>query len=176
MSASASDAATPIDPVRFTLAIHDLPIDALHSKAAEIRNSISHLRHSNAQMLPFADEGDQDCKEAMFENLTVIGRMNVRLSLLRQEVEMRGLPWSAEGEEGESEHEKTVDGLPNGVVGIATNGVAESRGSNGAAQGESAPAPRAPSGRLTDEELRRQLEAQLGVEDGEEGSSAGVHL
>ena len=84
------DRGPPIDPARFAMALEGLPIDSIHAKAAEIRNSIAHLRSSNEQMMPFADEGDQDCKEAMFENLTVIGRMNQRIALLRAEVERRG--------------------------------------------------------------------------------------
>lgn len=54
-----SHEALPIDIPSFTRALESLPVDALHTKAAEIRNSISHLRSSNEQMLPFADQGDQ---------------------------------------------------------------------------------------------------------------------
>ncbi|KAK3725071.1 hypothetical protein LTR37_000581 [Vermiconidia calcicola] len=150
--------ARPIDPARFSLALEGLPIENLHSKAAEIRNSIAHLKHSNEQMLPFADEGDDDCREAMFENLTVINRMNERIGLLRAEVEKRGMRWS----EGEVEDSKMVNGdgeaiVVNGNRHAAANGTGES--------------PRAPSGSLNDDELRRQLEAQMG--DDEED---GVHL
>jgi len=54
-----SHEALPIDAAAFNQAIHDLPLDTLHSKAAELQNNISHLKYSNEQMMPFADEGDQ---------------------------------------------------------------------------------------------------------------------
>lgn len=100
-------------------------------------------------MLPFAEEGDQDCKEAMFENLTVIGRINERIELLREEVERRGMPWvNGDGEEARGKEDTRVNGAEDGRNGSARNG------------------------RLTDEELRRQLEAQMGEEEEEDG----VHL
>ena len=114
-------------------------------------------------MLPFAEEGDDDCREAMFENLAVIGRMNERIEMLRREVEGRGMRWG----ESEVEDAKGLDGevngdgrMANGERGVVMNGTG-------------APAPRQPSGRLTDEELRRQLEAHLGEQEGEDD---GVHL
>ena len=96
----------------------------------------------------------------MFENLSVIGRMNERIGLLRAEVERRGLRWS-EAEVEDHEHAKT-NGVVNGD-GQPVNGLASAGTS----------APRAPSGRLTDEELRRQLEAQMSGMDEEDD---GVHL
>jgi hypothetical protein len=54
-----SHQALPIDRVRFAEALESLPLDALHSKVAELRNSMNHLRSSNEQMMPFADQGDQ---------------------------------------------------------------------------------------------------------------------
>jgi len=173
-----SETTTPIDPTRFAEALEGLPIDSLHAKAAEIRNSQTHLRHSNEQMLPFAEEGDQDCKDAMFENLAVIGRMNQRVELIRAEVEKRGMRWS-EGEVEDREGvngEAMVDGegrVVNGTVGATTNGVDGEATVDSAVSGE-VPAPRAPSGRVTDEELRRQLETQMGEDDDEDGE--GVHL
>ena len=82
-----SSDARPIDPLRFAEALETLPLDALHAKAAELSNSIEQLRSSNEQMVPFADEGDQDCKDAMFENLGVITRMHHRVELIKAEVE-----------------------------------------------------------------------------------------
>ena len=187
----------PISPTRFRAALTHLDLPTLHAKAAEIQNSIAHLKSSNDQMLPFAEEGDADCREAMFENLGVIGRMNERVGMIRGEVEARGMPWTAEGE-GDGE----VDGVgPNGNgIGVRggrvdtdgdgivmggpgselLNGVGGRTAAgpestvNSAAVGE-VPAPRAPSGRLTDEELRRQLEAQ--TRDGGDGEGEeGVHL
>ncbi|KAK5164963.1 uncharacterized protein LTR77_009628 [Saxophila tyrrhenica] len=152
-----SSGAAPIDPARFAEALESLPLDSLHAKAAELRNSIAHLKSSNEQMLPFADEGDADCREAMFENLAVIGRMNERIDLLRKEVEGRGMRW-AEGEVEDAEKSGTI---VNGHVDGEMSGV------NGTS-GETA-AQRAPSGRLTDEELRRRLEAEMGGADEEDG-------
>jgi hypothetical protein len=149
-----SSGAQPIDPERFAAALEGLPLGNLHAKAAELQNNIAHLKYSNEQMLPFADDGDNDCKEAMFENLVVIGRMNDRIKMLRDEVEKRGMRWS----EGEVEEKALANGH--------AEGDAES------ASGHSAVQERAPSGRLTDEELRRRLEAEVG----DEGNEDGVHL
>jgi hypothetical protein len=54
-----SHEALPIDRVQFAEALESLPLDALHAKVAELRNNMDHLRYSNEQMVPFADEGDQ---------------------------------------------------------------------------------------------------------------------
>jgi len=111
--------------------------------------------------MPFAEEGDQDCKDAMYENLVVIGRMNERIGMLRAEVERRGMRWAdAEVEEANAnkDHEMTD------TSGQLVNGHAD----NNIRQTESAP-----SGRLTDEELRARLAQQLEDDDGEE---EGVHL
>lgn len=148
-----SSTSTPISPEMFALAIKDLPVDTLYSKAAELQNSISHLRDSNEQMKEYADEGDEVCKEAIAENDVVVKRIEERVALLKVEVESRGLIWSAHGA---NEEEVKV----NGHVGV-----------NGEADGD-APVARAPSGRLTDEELRRRMEAQMGGDDEEDG----VHL
>jgi hypothetical protein len=179
-----SSEARPIDPLRFAEALETLPLDALHAKAAELQNSMEQLRSSNEQMVPFADEGDQDCKDAMFENLGVITRMHNRVELIKTEVEKRGMPWPSEerergvvdvqrlrefGIEGEN-GEQIIVGRPerdeplvNGATGAAAvNGTVGGEGSNASVQ---------QSGRLTDEELRRQLEAQMDMDDEE-----GVHL
>lgn len=174
-----STQSTPIDPLRFAEALEALPLDALHAKAAELQNSIGHLRSSNDQMLPFADEGDQDCKEAMFENLGVIGRMNERVGLIKAEVERRGMPWPSEERQAES-----------GVGSEAGEAIVAGRGEMVNGDGEmvngtvgSAPEPASTgarqqqSGRLTDEELRRQVEAQLEAQMAEEDDGGeGVHL
>lgn len=172
----------PIDPLRFAEALETLPLDALHAKAAELSNSISQLRSSNLQMAPFADEGDTDCKEAMFENLGVITRMHNRVELIKVEVEKRGMPWpSEERERGMVDvdvrrlREFGMEG-ENGeqiVVGRAESDAPVVNGTtaNGSVGGEESGARAQQSGRLTDEELRRQLEAQMGMDDEE-----GVHL
>ncbi|CAK1355666.1 hypothetical protein CB0940_00633 [Cercospora beticola] len=153
-----SSSSTPISPEMFAIAIKDLPVDTLYAKAAELLNSMQHLRDSNAQMAEFADSGDEVCKEAISENDVVISRMQERIELCKAEVEGRGMRWTG--------HVQAAEEKENGeaVNGTLTNGHAE--------QDESAvPETRVPSGRLTDEELRRQLEAQMG-DDGEDG----VHL
>ncbi|KAL8811260.1 MAG: hypothetical protein Q9223_001849 [Gallowayella weberi] len=85
--------AVPISHDRFAEAIADLPIGNLHAKAAELRNSIAHLVQSNEQLQPFAEDGDQDCADAIEENKEVVHRMEARIALLKREVEKRGLPW-----------------------------------------------------------------------------------
>lgn len=151
--------ALPIDPTAFAEALESLPADALHLKAAEIENTLLHLRSSNAQMLEYADAGDQDCKDAIFENLGVIARMNERLRRLRAEVEKRGLTWPNE-ETGRQEQGVKV----NGAV------IEERQEEQTQAQHSESSVQREPSGRLTDEELRRRLEEQLGEDE------EGVHL
>ncbi|KAL8854637.1 MAG: hypothetical protein Q9221_000672 [Calogaya cf. arnoldii] len=91
-----SASAVPISQDRFAEAIADLSIGNLHAKAAELRNSIAHLVHSNEQLQPFADDGDRECADAIKENQEVMARMVVRIDLLRREVETRGLPWGEE--------------------------------------------------------------------------------
>jgi len=172
------DPTLPISAADFALAISDLPLDTLHAKAAEIENSMRHLRSSNAQMLPFADNGDQDCKDAVFENLQVIGRMNERIDLLRAEVERRGMRWS--GAELEDDNARVrANGVVNGDGAVVINGhgfearmVDGESAADGTAVSGVVSAPRAPSGRWTDEELRRRIEAQTA----DDGDDEGVHL
>ncbi|KAM3418480.1 hypothetical protein BST61_g4462 [Cercospora zeina] len=153
-----SSSSTPISPEMFALAIKDLPVDTLYAKAAELLNSMQHLRDSNAQMAEFADSGDEVCEEAISENDVVISRMQERVELCKAEVEGRGLRWTGHVQAAEAkEDDDVVNGtLTNGHAGQEESSVQETR---------------APSGRLTDEDLRRQLEAQMGDED-----EGGVHL
>lgn len=88
-----SSESLPITPARFAAALEDLPLASLHLKAAELRNSISHLQYSNEQLMPFSTAGDLDCSEAILENAEVIKRMEERIGLLKAEVEGRGMPW-----------------------------------------------------------------------------------
>jgi len=155
-----SSDALPVAPGDFARALESLPPETLHEKAAEIQNSIVHLKSSNDQMMPYADEGDQDCKEAMFENLVVIGRMNERVKLLREEIEKRGLRWA----DAEVEDAKLR-------AAAKTNGHVEGDGAGAEDRQEVREAARQQGGRLTDDELRRRLEAQM-ADDEEEG----VHL
>lgn len=149
-----SHEALPIDRVRFAEALESLPLDALHSKVAELRNNMNHLRSSNEQMVPFADEGDQDCKDAMYENLIVINRMNERIELLRAEVEKRGMRWS----EAEVKDLQVSERMVNGDSATQTQPT------------------QSQSGRLTDDELRAQLEARLAQHSHEDQEEEGLHL
>lgn len=94
----------PITPARFAAALKDLSVASLHLKVLEIRNSLAHLAHSNAQLRPFAEGAvaalggepgapDPDCADAIRENEAVIERMRARVELVRAEVEERGLSW-----------------------------------------------------------------------------------
>ncbi|KEQ61535.1 uncharacterized protein M437DRAFT_51116 [Aureobasidium melanogenum CBS 110374] len=158
-----SHEALPIDRARFAEALESLPLDALHSKVAELRNNMNHLRYSNEQMVPFADEGDQgnsdvdgeDCKDAMYENLVVISRMNERIDLLRAEVEKRGMRWS----EAEVEDRQVSERMVNGDSASTTTTQSQPR-----------------SGRLTDDQLRAQLEARLAQDTQDVQEEEGLHL
>ena len=105
--------ATPIQPERFAEAILDLPLSNLHFKAAELRNSISHLVSSNSQLQSFAGEGDKDCVDAIRENEETMMRMEERILLLRREVERRGFQW---GEDVDTDIRARVNGNKDGDV------------------------------------------------------------
>ena len=114
-----SSASAPISAERFAEAIEDLSIGLLHNKAAEIQNSISHLEVSNEQLQQYADAGDKDCSDAISENRTVIVRMEERITLLKEEVVRRGLPWPNNG--GVSSKDTASSGRETGN-GVQTNG------------------------------------------------------
>ena len=103
----------------------------------------------------------------MYENLVVLNRMNERITLLRAEVEKRGMRWAdAEDEQAERNKDTNMtdaDGRTvNGHAGQIT--VADSAIASGAVQTQ--------SGRLTDEELRVRLADRLGEDEDDDG----VHL
>ncbi|KAF2145378.1 uncharacterized protein K452DRAFT_196351, partial [Aplosporella prunicola CBS 121167] len=77
--------ARPITAGAFAEAIQELELGSLHAKAAELRNSIYHMQRSNAQLAPFAAEGDQDCADAITENDDVMRRYRARIELLKEE-------------------------------------------------------------------------------------------
>lgn len=155
------DITAPITPARFAAALKDLSAASLHLKVLEIRNSLAHLAHSNAQLRPFAEgaaaapggvpgEPDADCADAIRENEAVIERMRGRIELVRAEVEERGLSWREFEAKDELEDDEpgvvpppaataevpgaSAAGAPvaNGVNGHAEGGGAGS-GANGAA-------------------------------------------
>ena len=150
-----SSEARPISTSQFVLAIQDLPLENIYSKASEIENSIAHLERSNRQLQEYSDSiksdatiggevkeevGDKECLDAIAENQVVIDRQKERVGLLRGEAERRGGRWHG-GAEGE-------------------NGVNGSGGGGG--------------GRLTDDELRRQMAERMGEEEDDDGD--GMHL
>jgi hypothetical protein len=94
-----SSESRPISPTRFAAALKELPLSSLYGKAAELRNSMTHLVASNDQLLEFAAT-DKDCADAIRENDVVLQRMEERILLLQFEVEVtRGLKWVEPGQE-----------------------------------------------------------------------------
>ena len=90
----------------------------------------------------------------MYENLIVINRMNERIQLLRAEVEKRGMRWS----EAEVEDLQVSERMVNGDSATQTQPT------------------QSQSGRLTDDELRAQLEASLAQHSHEDQEEEGLHL
>ncbi|KAK1989952.1 hypothetical protein LX36DRAFT_593669 [Colletotrichum falcatum] len=190
---------TPISPARFAEALRDLSLPTLHLKALEIRNSVLHLRYSNAQLRPYAEGAattldaadasagrpDPDCVDAIRENEAVIDRMDERLRIIRREVEGRGHSWDdfrskeevdiaagqgAAAPADNSPHPAWLDGTFQ--MGTIRNG--EIRMDPAPAR----PTPQ-PGGRLSDEELRRAMEERmrdLGHDEGDEDEGGGMHL
>lgn len=78
--------------------------------------------------------------------------------MLREEVEKRGYLW---GQDESGEVKAGVNGDVDGVPAV-----------NGTGSASAAGAEQRPSGRLTDEELRRRLEEQMAADD----DGDGVHL
>lgn len=190
----------PITPARFASALPALPLSTLHETAAQTRNSITHLLSSNAELRPHADDEDGVCKEALAENEVVIERMRGRLVMLKAEVEGRGFLWVEDetgiekervievnsgmngrvnggfsgGVNGRTNGEQVVGGSADSRTDQAVGRTADSR-TDHAGVGHAVNGHRSNgSGRLTDEELRRRLEEQMGGLDGDE--EGGMHL
>lgn len=157
------DITAPITPARFAAALKDLSPASLHLKVLEIRNSLAHLAHSNAQLRPFAEgtaaapgatpgEPDADCADAIRENEVVIERMHGRVELVRAEVEGRGLSWrefEAKDELEDDEPDVAAVPAPTATPASASvpaaapvaNGVNGHAGGGGAGPGASGAAP-----------------------------------
>ncbi|KAJ9164624.1 hypothetical protein NKR19_g1252 [Coniochaeta hoffmannii] len=144
---------------------------------------------------------DQDCIDAIKENEDVIKRMQERIALIKAEVEERGCSWTEFQSKEEVEEEErrrreeagqaVIDGVNHaGVNEDRTNGEGVNgdsgrtnnpwtdgtfqtgRISNGEIRMDPVPGSRPNGGgSLTDEELRRRLEEQMGSlgDDDEEG-------
>ena len=198
-----SSEALPINPARFANALKDLPLETLHFKGAEIRNSIAHLDYSNEQLKPFADgtdpscngTSDHDCADAIRENEIVIARMQERIALLRAEVEGRGSSWlefvskeelengegAAGGDEGTGEERSSAwsDGtfqtgrIVNGDVVVDAQANGVINGTETTSSGGTA-AANGTGGRMDDESLRRAMEERM--RDMGEDDEDGMHL
>ncbi|KAI9656732.1 MAG: hypothetical protein M1821_003371 [Bathelium mastoideum] len=173
-----STTSNPITPARFAAALPALPLSALHAKAAELRNALSHLASSNAQLADFAAAGDADCADALRENGEVARRMEERIALLRAEVQARGMPWP-EDEDEEAVNGKVVNGDGNGVrednegaQGAQRDEGVVGGGGGGAGGGQEDERRGGERRGLSDEELQLRLRERLGEPDEDEG----VHL
>ncbi|KAF9887461.1 hypothetical protein FE257_010178 [Aspergillus nanangensis] len=99
-----SEEALPITLGAFGEAIKELPLAVVYAKASELRNSISHLRRSNAELRSFVTEScdsDSERRELetyISENEDVVTSMTDRIMLLKAEVEGRGQLWIEEEE------------------------------------------------------------------------------
>lgn len=141
-------------------------MENIYGKAYEINNSIAHLQQSNKVLQEYSDSikaddsldasvrvnGDKDCLDAIQENEVVIERQRERVRLLKTEVERRGQLWHEADPDEPASQASTSNGA----------------GSNVQAQQQS-------SGRLTDDELRRQVE-NMYPEDGGDDDTGGMHL
>lgn len=185
-----SSESEPISPERFAAALAELPLSALRLKVLEIRNSMSHLLYSNAELKPFADADppDEVCAEAIRENEAVMERMLVRIAALKEEVENRGARWdefeAATAGEGEAAAaEQNASGETAGGEGASAEGAhpAWSDGTfrTGTIRLEPSGGEQT-GGTLSDEELARQLAERMRAleEDGDGDNTAqnGVHL
>ncbi|KAL8955121.1 MAG: hypothetical protein Q9193_006901 [Seirophora villosa] len=159
MSASAA----PIPLERFADAIAELPLDNLHAKAAELRNSIIHLVASNEQLQEYADDGDAECADAIQENEDVIERTRDRIMLLRNEVENRGFRWGED--EPATVNSKSEDQMN-------SNGP-DKEGSTSVEATAPDQSPRIAGGSRADELARRLPE---GTSENMGNSEDGVHL
>jgi len=154
--------AAPITSAEFAEAIKDLPLDSLHLKVLETRNSIVHLDYSNEELRPYADGReavlgapagqasgvpDQDCIDAIKENELLIEKLQSYIRLIRAEVESRGCSWtefqSSEEREAEQAAAKAAASddsnvVTNGDSHGPTNGAREAAGAG--PQGSSHPA------------------------------------
>lgn len=113
-----------ISPSAFASALEELPLSALYAKVSELRNSIAHLHRSNAELRTFLAESqdpEEEKKELegyVAENEDVVASMNVRIALLKTEVERRGQLWietevkEREDGDGDAEQQRLAGNTP----------------------------------------------------------------
>lgn len=95
----------PITPEAFASAIKALPLSAVYAKVFELRNSIAHLKRSNAELRLYILESEggpeaadnKELESYIQENEGVIEVMMQRIELCKAEVENRGQQWIEEG-------------------------------------------------------------------------------
>ena len=159
----------PISSARFAAALPDLPLSSLHTKAAEIRNSIAHLKMSNDELQSYAASGDRECSEAFCENVEVINRMEERLVVLKKEVEGRGYRWDEHENHDNADTESNDDkAMANGGPDTRLNGDGDQADEVAVRSAERT------GGRLNDEELARLLQQRL--DEDNEPDADGIHL
>jgi len=129
-----SSEAEPISLERFAEALKELPLVSLRLKVLEIRNSVSHLIYSNAELKPFAEANppDEVCVEAIRENEVVLERMAGRISVLKFEVEERGGRWE-DFEAGVFERDILVNGTDVDTPGESAPASGDASGRQGGA-------------------------------------------
>ncbi|GAB1215997.1 hypothetical protein ATERTT37_005197 [Aspergillus terreus] len=134
-----SGESAPITLDAFAEAIKELPLSVVYAKVTELRNSIAHLRRSNAELQTFVAEScdtedeKRELEGYISENEGVMTSMTDRIMLLKAEVESRGQRWIEESPASEAKDE----GAP------AINGSADDTG-NAAPQNSAAESPRGP--------------------------------
>ncbi|KAF3163746.1 hypothetical protein TWF225_006222 [Orbilia oligospora] len=84
---SASAAPIPLD--QFAAALLDLEVPQLHQESARLQNSLYHLERSNTTLAEYPD--DEDCKDAIRYNHSVIEQQKQRVDIIRLELVRRGV-------------------------------------------------------------------------------------
>lgn len=212
----------PITTARFAEALEGLPASSLALKVLELRNAIAHLDYSNAELKPYAEgtasviqnsdsnasggdsgtgtgnQPDQDCIDAIAENEAVIQSMQERISLIRAEVERRGLDWREfQGKEddvvagaGAGAEETRINGTapattttaPAGDLTNGVNGHVAFGGNETQQQQQQHEAWRDGTFQtgtihgMTDEDLLRQLTERMPLDDEDGDAEGGMHL
>ncbi|KAL5366561.1 hypothetical protein BJX96DRAFT_38256 [Aspergillus floccosus] len=135
-----SGESAPITLDAFAEAIKELPLSVVYAKVTELRNSIAHLRRSNAELQTFVTEScdtedeKRELQGYISENEGVMTSMTDRIILLKAEVESRGQRWIEESPASEAKDE----GAP------AINGGSAEGAGNAPPQNSAAESPRGP--------------------------------